>query len=224
MEPAGPEHRVTQTERGKALIDHPGKGGDPRPQEIALERGRFVNRGRFGQRHDEHLRELGVTQPREEFTDRFGHVAQVAEHVAVIGFGRIEEEEGMPRRGRVEHDKAILAAIDGAGEGPKDRDLFGARGTQILFEEGFPLRIEIASGSRHHFRRIVLRLRRRVDATHRQVRDPLTEGQIQVSRRVGGREVDPVPEPRQGKRHLRRDRGLTDAPLAHREDDPVASA
>ena len=76
-------------------------------------------------------------------------------------------------------------------------------------------------GGRHHLGRVVGGLLRRVDAAHRQVRHPLAERQVEVGRRVGGREVHRVPEPRQGHGQPRGDGGLADPALAHREDDAV---
>ena len=51
---------------------------------------------------------------------------------------------------------------------------------------------------------------------------PLAECQVEMGRRVGRGEVDLVPEPGKIQGDLGGDGGLPHAPLAHREDHPVA--
>ena len=67
-----------------------------------------------------------------------GNLVRLPRQLAVVGQGCIEQQDRVSRRCRVQDDESVLAAVNGLGEGAEDGDLFGARRTQVLFQQVAP--------------------------------------------------------------------------------------
>ena len=120
--------------------------------------------------------------------------------------------------------KPALPAVDGASKRTEDRDFLGARGAQVLLEEGLALLVEVLARRCHHLGRVLGGFFRRVDAAHREVRHAGAERLVEMGRGVRGREMHRVAEPGEGHGQSSSDGGLADPALAHRQDDAVPVA
>ena len=115
------------------------------------------------ERDDEHPRELGVTQAREQLGDLGGHVRVGALHLALVALRGVEQQQRVAGRGGVEHDDALARGVDRPGEGAEHGDLLGARGAQVLFQQRAALLVK-AGGGREHLLGVAGGFDRGVDA------------------------------------------------------------
>ena len=111
------EQRVAGAGRRQAAVDDPGEGLDARAPEVGLEPRGLGHRRGLRQRHDDHLRVLGILQahqgrdhpPERALDGRPGELA-------MIGAGGVQEQQGVPRGGGVQHDEARGRLHDDASE------------------------------------------------------------------------------------------------------------
>jgi len=99
-----PQHRIRGCDRSERLVDDPREGSDSRTGEILLEPCSLVDRSRLGQCDQEDTGKARIAQARQELSDGLGHVARLSQHLAVVGFGRVEQQDGVPPR-RAAHSR-----------------------------------------------------------------------------------------------------------------------
>ena len=121
------QDRIAESLAREALVDDPGVRLDASPLEVVLQPRRFVNGSRLRQRHQQNTRELGVSKARKELPHRIRHIAHRARDVAVVGFGRIQQQDGVSGGSCVEHHEGVLPFGDGSRERTEHRDFLGTR-------------------------------------------------------------------------------------------------
>ena len=85
----------------------------------------------------------GIAQTRQQPPHLLRRLAGRAQHLAVVGLGRVEQQQRVAGRRGVDDDEALLALLDDAREGAEDRDLLGAGRAQVLLEQRATGRVEI---------------------------------------------------------------------------------
>jgi CIC family chloride channel protein len=123
---AAPQYRVGGRDGCQRLVDDPAEGPDLGAREVALEPRGLVDRCGLGQGHEQDAGEVWVAQAGKQLAHALGHVARLAQHLAMIGLGRVEQQDGVPGRRGVEHDEAVLPLSHRSREGAEHRDLLGA--------------------------------------------------------------------------------------------------
>ena len=120
------EDGIRHLERRECLVDDPGERLDVRAREVAFELHGLMNRSCLRQRHQENVREVRVSQAREELLHRLWAAARLLQHLSVVGLRGIEEEQRVPGGRGVDDDELTFALSDGLRERAKDRDFFRA--------------------------------------------------------------------------------------------------
>ena len=168
------------------------------------------------------VRERRVAEPRQQALHGLGAAARLLQHLAVIRLGRVEQQQRVPGRRRVDHHEAVLALAHRLGEGAEHGDLLGAGAAQILLQKRAALRVEPAARRRQHLLGVALGLELRVDARHAQARRALPQlarRLLDVRGGIGGRERHREAAARQLAGDARGHGRLADAALAHGHDD-----
>lgn len=97
-------------------------------------------------------------------SNRFRHFAARAHDFAVIGFGRVEQQNGVPGRRRIEDDEALFTGVDFARKRTEYGDLLRAGRAQILFQHGTATGVEILAGARQNLFGVGRHFGLRIDA------------------------------------------------------------
>ncbi len=106
----------------------------------------------------------------QELAHGLRHVARLAQHLAVVRLGCVEQQDGVTGRRGVEHDETVLPLRDRARERAEHRDLLGAGRAQILGEHGAPLLVQLFADRPHDLGAVGFRFPFGVDASHLQLR------------------------------------------------------
>ena len=127
---------------------------------------------------------------------------------AMVGAGRIEQQEGVSRGSRVNQHKLLMGRLKDPGESLKDRDLFRAGRAQVFFQQSTARRIERGPLGRQQMLTIPLAFHRRIDSTDLQIRHRRFHDHRQVGRRVSCGQKHLMSPLRQLDCNLGRDRRL----------------
>ena len=140
----------------------------------------------------------------------------------MIGLGRVQQQQRVAGRRRIDDDELVLALRDGVGEGAKDRNLLRARRAQVFLEQRAPLRVEPLAGRGEHLLGVASRLGSRIDTRDVQRRGPFPAA---ASTCAAGSVVVSItwcpPGELGGNAHG--ERRLADAPFAHRHHHALAA-
>ena len=138
MAPPRAQDRVGDVERRQALVDDPRERRDVGARQITFELHRLVNRRGLRQRDEQDRRELWVPQAGQQPLHGVRGPTGLPQHLAVIGLGRVQQQQRVAGRRRIDDDELVLALRDGVGEGAKDRNLLRARRAQVFLEQRAP--------------------------------------------------------------------------------------
>ena len=162
---AAGEHRVKGLGRGEALIDVSTERLDLRPPRVRLKPGGFINRRCLRQRDDQHFRLAGVAEPHQRCDERISYPrGGRPQHLAVVSAGRVEQQQRVSRRGRVEYDEPPPRLRHQFRAGMEDRDFLGAGRFQVFLQHRPSVRVEVLSRHRENMVGVGPRLGYGVDA------------------------------------------------------------
>ena len=84
-----------------------------------------------------------VPQPGKQLPHRVRQVAHRSRDFAMVGLGRIQQQDGVSGGRGIENHEAVLPFGHGSRERTEHRDFLGTGGSQVLLEQGHPLRVEL---------------------------------------------------------------------------------
>jgi len=132
----------------------------------------------------------------------------------MIGFRRLQQQQGVTRRRGVEHHKAIFAPGHCPGERAEHGDFLRAGRTQIFGQKGPAIGIKILPGGRHHLFDVGAAFRLRINPADLQARD-LPRRRRNVGGGVGGAHMHLKTAPGQFRGDGGGKGGFAHATLAH---------
>ena len=141
----------------------------------------------------------------------------------MIGQRRIEQQNGVSRRGRIQNDEPVRSFGNRFREARKTAISSVQGDRRSSASKACPCTSRPCTGCLHHLGGIACRFSRRIDPADRQVRQCVARNRRgEVRGRIGGGKMDA--KAAFGEPHS--DRGgngrLAHAPFAHRENDAVA--
>ena len=118
----------------------------------------------------------------------------------VVAFRRFQEQQRVACRRRVDDDDLVVGRFDDVGKGMEDGNFLGARRAQVFFDVGQVRRAQaVGFGLAQDFILVFLQLFPLVDMAQGQV-VRLADDVLQVSGRVGRRQVDAMAAAGQAQR------------------------
>jgi hypothetical protein len=91
----------------QTLIDDPRIRFNFSTAQISLQLSGFMDGRCFGQCYDQHASKLRISQPWQQVLHGFRHRRRLSSDLAMICQSRIQQQNGMTRRRRIEHDETI---------------------------------------------------------------------------------------------------------------------
>ena len=177
----------------------------------------LLDRGRLGQGDEENLGLVGVLEA-HQWSGVPRPVAHLPSDLAVVGAGRIEQQQGVPGGRGVEDDEPPAGLEHHVRELLEDGDLVGAGRLQVLGERGPAGVVQRGALACHDPFPVLGDGVCGVDAGDREVLVLAVEGVGQVGRRIGRRQQHVIAPVRQLERDGGGDGRLADAALAHAHD------
>ena len=141
----GAQDRVRHVERRKALVHNPCKWLDVRTCKIALQLHCLMDWRCLWERHQQHMRELRIPQARQQPLHSLRTAAWLLQDFAVVGLGRVQQEQRVSRGRRVNHNKAVFTLRHRLRKGAEHGDLLGAGTAEVLFQKRLALRVKAAA-------------------------------------------------------------------------------
>ncbi len=145
------------------------QGSMPARRKSDLQIGGFEHRRRFGQGHKQHLGLFGVLQLHHRRGVVHALAAHLAGNLAVIGAGRIQQQQGVAGRRGIHHDEFLARFADDARESLEDGDFLGAGRAQIFFQQRAALGVELRAFGLQNMLPVALGFGVRVDAADGQL-------------------------------------------------------